>query len=152
MVDRLSGEECLMDLNMHEVPFWIQVHGLQIRAINKEVGAMIAPTIGNVTEIKYDTEGEAYGRCIRLKAVLDIHKPLVRWTNISIGGSLCRLFFRYEKLADFCFYCGRLDHVDKDCREENIGGKKHFGPWLKAHYQYPGISGKNRYGHREIQS
>lgn len=30
MVDKLQGEECLTNLSMHEVPFWIQVHGLQI--------------------------------------------------------------------------------------------------------------------------
>lgn len=84
---------------------------------------MIAPVIGKVTEIKCETDGGAFGRCIRLRAILDIHKPLVKWTNMTIGGLLCRLFFRYEKLVDFCFICGQLDHKDIECKEERLGEK-----------------------------
>lgn len=61
----------------------------------------------------------------------------MRWTNVNIGGSLCRLFFHYKKLADFCFFCGRLDHINKDCKESQLEGKKHYGPWLCGHRQHP---------------
>ncbi|KNA02900.1 hypothetical protein SOVF_214260, partial [Spinacia oleracea] len=42
---------------------------------------------------------------------------------------------QYERLEDFCFYCGRLDHVDRDCQAPlPDGGMKavvyEYGPWL----------------------
>lgn len=48
------------------------------------------------------------------------------------------MVFRYEKLGDFCFICGRLDHIDKDCpnlfSDEYAGlwEKKQYPPWLRA--------------------
>lgn len=53
-----------MDLDLHEAPFWIQVHGLQIRAINREVGSVIGFTLGKVLEIRCDTDGGAIGRIV----------------------------------------------------------------------------------------
>lgn len=90
--------------------------------MNKEVGDNIGATLGRVLEVRSDLVGGAVGRCIKIRTLLD--KPLVRWTNVNIGGTLCRVFFRYEKLADFCFGCGRLDHVDRDCKTLQTDGKK----------------------------
>lgn len=104
--------------------------------MNKEVGAIIGSTLGQVLDVRSDPEGGAVGRCIRIRTMVNIHKPLVRWTNANIGGSLCRIFFRYEKLADFCFFCGTLDHVDRECKAMIPNGKKHFGPWLRANGQH----------------
>lgn len=137
LIDRIYGEECPTDLVMNEAPFWIQIHGLQIRAMNRDIGEVIGSTLGKVLEIRCDTDGGAIGHYICIRALTDVHKPLVRWTNASIEGSLCRLFFHYEKFADFSFYCGCLDHIDKDCKESHLRGKKHYGPWLRAHGQHP---------------
>lgn len=46
LVDHVNREECLADFEPNLVPFWVQVHGLQIRAMNKEVGAEIGATLG----------------------------------------------------------------------------------------------------------
>lgn len=116
MVEHVYGEECPVDFEPSLVPFWVQTHGLQIRAMNKDVGEMIEATIGQVLEVRCNQEGRAFGRCIRMRILLDIHKPLARWTNANIDGLLCRIFFKFEKLADFCFICGRLDHLDRDCK------------------------------------
>lgn len=48
---------------------------------------------------------------------------------------MCRVVFRYEKLSDFCYYCGRLDHQEKDCGFVKPDGKRYFGTWLRANGQ-----------------
>lgn len=46
--------------------------------------------------------------------------------------------FRYEKLTEFCYVCGKLDHLDKDCPivfvEEGVSIKENrrYQMWLKA--------------------
>lgn len=103
--------------------------------MKKEVGEVIGSTIGHVLDVRSDPKGGAVGRCIRIRALVDINRPLVRWTSTNIGGTLCHIFFRYEKLANYCFYCDRLDHVDRECKAMILDGKKHFSPWLRANGQ-----------------
>ena len=44
--------------------------------------------------------------------------------------------FKYERLPDFCYVCGRLDHQELECDEvvriKKTGGKVHreYGPWM----------------------
>lgn len=48
--------------------------------------------------------------------------------------------FKYERLSDFCFKCGLLDHVTGRCKFGNPATltselgvtAKLYGPWLKA--------------------
>lgn len=88
LLDRVQGDECPSDFSMHMAPFWVQAHGLQIRAMNKVVGAEKGQVLGQVIEVRSDdAEGRALGRCIRIRAMIDIHKPLVQWTKACIGGT-----------------------------------------------------------------
>lgn len=84
LLDRINGDECLTEMALHTGPFWIQFHGLQLRAMNKAVGEDVGALIGEVLEINCDDEGQAIGQCLRVRVCLDIIKPLVRWTNINI--------------------------------------------------------------------
>lgn len=74
MVDHVNGEECPADFEPHLVPFWVQAHGLQIRAMNKEVGELIGAAIEQVMEVRCGPVGGAFGRCMRIRVLLDIHK------------------------------------------------------------------------------
>ena len=46
--------------------------------------------------------------------------------------------FRYERLSDFCYICGKLDHQEQDCDEvvrlkkEGKRANREYGAWLKA--------------------
>lgn len=57
---------------------------------------------------------------------------------LSTGSAKTTVLFRYEKLSDFCYLCGMLDHVDKDCPvlfsslDSSLLNKRGFDPWLRA--------------------
>lgn len=45
------------DFTQHKVPFWAQVHGFSVRAMNKAVGEEVGALLGNVLEVHCDMKG-----------------------------------------------------------------------------------------------
>lgn len=132
LLDRMRVNECPPDLSIQTAPMWIQIHGLQFRAMNERlVGERIGALFGRVLEVCSGAE------CIRVRALINVHNPILRWTNVTIGGITQKIFFRYEKLADFCLFCGRLDHLENSCEYVNRYGLRLCGPWLRANGQLP---------------
>ncbi|OMO73151.1 Zinc knuckle CX2CX4HX4C [Corchorus olitorius] len=52
------------------------------------------------------------------------------WVNRA-EGNRAWVEFKYEKLSDFCFNCGRLGHGSKFCKEAAVENQK-FGPFMRA--------------------
>lgn len=105
--------------------------------MNKVIGEEMGTMLGNIIDVNCDLEGGALGRCIPVRVLLNVHTPLVRWTNFSMGGTSRKVLFRYEKLADYCYACGRTDHLSKNCNYTHPDGLCHYGPWLRADGQNP---------------
>ena len=76
-----------------------------------------------VAESNYDTVCQSIGgveedegRFMRVKVNLDIPLPLCNGRVITLeNGNKHWVSFRYERLPNICYWCGRLDHDDKDC-------------------------------------
>lgn len=50
---------------------------------------------------------------MRVRACLDIRRPLKRKKRLIFSPSNIRyVFFKYERLPLFCFFCGKLGHSD----------------------------------------
>ncbi|CAN1806584.1 hypothetical protein LINPERHAP1_LOCUS24727 [Linum perenne] len=53
---------------------------------------------------------------MRLRVSLDIRRPLKREKKVRIEGGECiTCTFRYERLPNFCYICGKLGHIDRYC-------------------------------------
>lgn len=54
------------------------------------------------------------------------------------GGKRKLISFKYERLPNFCYVCGKLDHLESECsiaiKAIKNGQKlvKEYGPWLRA--------------------
>lgn len=86
-MDRIRGDECPTDVKLSHVPMWVQAHGLQIRAMNRNIGEVVGSLLGEVLEVRCDSKGTAIGMCIRIRTLVDINKPLMRWTTTNIEGN-----------------------------------------------------------------
>lgn len=62
---------------MRTVPFWAQIHGLPVRAMNKKVDEEVGALLGAVVEVSCDADGNAIGRCTCMRVLLDIHSPII---------------------------------------------------------------------------
>jgi hypothetical protein len=79
-------------------------------------------------------DGMAVGRYLRVKVRKCINTPLMRGTMVEVDekGKMLWCPFEYEYLPDFCFICGIIGHVDKDCSKKLKRGKDpQFGKWLR---------------------
>ncbi|KAL0007003.1 hypothetical protein SO802_008505 [Lithocarpus litseifolius] len=83
--------------------------------LDLEVAMEIGETIGNV--IPSEHTKEMVGRdFLRVRVEIDVSKPLCRGRKIAINANeFIWVAFKYEKLPNFCYWCGRVSHADKEC-------------------------------------
>lgn len=81
-----------------------------------KLGRSIGSPIGKVVQVVDSDENGTIGHSLRVRVSIDVSKPLSRgrklWDNgVAVGW----VSFRYERLLNFCYWCGSLMHEDRDC-------------------------------------
>ena len=81
----------------------------------------------------------AGGEFLRVRVSMDITKPLPRCCKLKCDGKhIGWALLKFERLPNFCNWCGRVNHVEKDCEVWLTSRKKlrkedqQFGVWLRA--------------------
>ncbi|XP_057416240.1 uncharacterized protein LOC130710872 [Lotus japonicus] len=115
-----------------QVPFWIQIRGLPTTGRTEAVAKSLGKAFAGFLD--WDkSEASKYGSFFRVRAWVRVDAPLRRGHMIAPEkGAPLKLRFKYEKLINFCYRCGRMDHVQKECGFEIPAGGAPFGPWLRA--------------------
>jgi hypothetical protein len=136
VVEDFDPSKSLSQYAFRSVPIWVRVFSLPLGDMNRKSGETIGAEIGEFMEVEVGEDGFAPGKYMRVKVRIDISKPLMRGIMFDMGegkqGLWCR--FEYEFLPDFCYRCGLLDHIDRDCKISVAKGEKpQFGSWLKAY-------------------
>lgn len=104
--------------------------------MNKVYGEAIGDQIGKCIELETEEDGSAVGVCLRVKVRLDIRKALVRGvTLISEKDGVEKDLWcpvEYEYLPYFCYRCGIIGHIEKNCdKVEERGKGARFGGFLR---------------------
>ena len=103
------------DYALNEATFWVQVHNIPLGYMDTDTAEEICSKIGKVVKStgKKDYGGEGF---IRVRVIVDVTQPLCRGRVVTLeNGKRIWISFRYERLPNLCYWCGRLDHDDKDC-------------------------------------
>lgn len=62
-----------------------------------------------------DTKEGRRGRYLRCRVIIDLTKPLRRGSmTLDNSGKPNKVFFKYERMQDFCYICGHLGHTIRD--------------------------------------
>ena len=119
--------------------FWIQLHNIPITRMNKANAEAIGRTMGRVEQVDTSPNGECRGKYIRVRVTLDIRQPLSRGRFVDMGSSEpLWISVQYERMPIFCYWCGLLNHDEKDCKAwlDSNGtlnkDDQQYGPWLRA--------------------
>lgn len=127
----------LEDLRWNLCPFWIQLHGVPLGGMTCKNVVVMGGKVGKVLEYeKPIVNGMVMREFLRVKVMVDISVPLVEGFWIS-GPKSKKLWIRvrYEKLQDFCYKCGIVDHDFRDCVKERVMSifspdKPMYGSWM----------------------
>ena len=107
--------------------------------MNKTNAEAIRQTLAEVEQVDTSPNGECHRKYIKVRIKLDIHQPLSRGRFVDIGNSEpLWISIQYEKMPIFCYWCGLLNHDDKDCKTwlDSDGtlnkDDQQYGLWLRA--------------------
>lgn len=123
--------------------FNVLVSGLPFRMRhNKAMATVIANGVGDFVELPSENSTHDDGMSLRIKIKMDITKPLKRALRVKcVNGEAIMVTFTYERLPNFCYRCGIIGHLLKDCKiqfdiEAACGDvsedSMEWGPWLRA--------------------
>uniref|UniRef100_A0A803M9F9 Zinc knuckle CX2CX4HX4C domain-containing protein n=1 Tax=Chenopodium quinoa TaxID=63459 RepID=A0A803M9F9_CHEQI len=94
--------------------------------------------LGGFVELD-DEDPLGWSEFVQLNINVDIRKPLCRGFKLATSTTSSKwIDMKYERLADFCFFCGTLNHTDRDCHSKELARFEdeelvfQNGPWIRA--------------------
>lgn len=121
-IHKLGEEEQIQNICFDKVSFWVQLHDIPTRRMTRETDEKIGRMLGEIEEVDIPATANLLGKFIRVRVKMDITKPLCQGRLIKFGGPTpVWVSFQYERLPIFCYWCGKLNHDEKDC-----------GIWLRS--------------------
>ena len=102
------------------------------------VAETLCEPIGQILKLP-NAKTEKCGGFMQVRVIVDISQPLCCGRVVALDDSreLC-VSFKYERLPNLCYWCGRLTHNDRDCDRwiesegSLIDADKEYRAWLKA--------------------
>lgn len=130
-VKRWPSELALEEIRMEQIPIWVQISGLPLNMCMETSARRLAREVGEFLEMESLDLARGF---MRVKISVDTTKPLVveRW--VSRAGDIDSwIEFRYERLQEFCYKCGRIGHVNTGCSDpQPRSSEAGFGDWTRA--------------------
>lgn len=87
---------------------WVQIHDMPI-GLTWKAATDIVSVVGRVDESALEDEKFEGCNFMRVRVAVDVTKPLCRGRKIALSdGSDSWVSFRYERLPNLCYWCGKL--------------------------------------------
>jgi hypothetical protein len=141
---RIEEDEAITEVDFKHTSFWVQLHGLPIRRMTHKAATILGSSLGKIVHISEGGESAGGGQAMRIRVNVDITKPLCRGRRAKLEQDKeTWISFKYERLPNFCYWCGFLTHTDKDCpiwlrNQDTLRLEdQQFGAWLRASNERP---------------
>uniref|UniRef100_A0A2N9ICC4 CCHC-type domain-containing protein n=1 Tax=Fagus sylvatica TaxID=28930 RepID=A0A2N9ICC4_FAGSY len=144
VLQRVEEDEAIAEVEFKYTSFWVQLHGIPVRRMNHEVASILGSFLGQIIHVSDGGDSAAGGQAMRIRVRVDITKQLCRGRRAQLEKNKeIWISFKYERLPNFCYWCGLLTHTEKDCpcwlRNQNTlrVEDQQFGAWMRASNERP---------------
>ncbi|XP_050238341.1 uncharacterized protein LOC126687827 [Mercurialis annua] len=148
LFEPLSGNMQPNNILMSTCPVWVRIYDLPMNCRGQAAITKIGAKVGRVLEWD-DNGGGGWCRFGRVRVAIDVTKPLTRGSKIVNSlGEQCWISFKYERIHNFCYWCGMLDHMVADCElkpDEVDVSDWPYGPFLRATPRKRSMMGQRSY-------
>ncbi|CAL1409409.1 unnamed protein product [Linum trigynum] len=141
-IERYNGRGRPEDVPIEKMAMWVQIHGLHQNQRNEEnmvtIGSSYFLELLDLDRASLDYTG--YRRFLRILVEVDIREPVPTGFDFPFidefsGVEHCEVIdFKYERLVELCYYCGRIGHNWQTCRRMNEERKKNGVAYLSEIY------------------
>ena len=115
VLQRFENSSPVCHLSFTWTAIWVQIHDILFHYMNRRVAEEIYVVVGFVDRTTSTDEMER-GNFMCVKVSIDISLPLCHGRVLSLeDGSDMWVKFKYERLPYICYWCGCLNHSDRDC-------------------------------------
>ena len=113
-MQRYASNSLEQEIKFDKVPYWVQFHDIPVSFLTQKVVESLCEIVGDI-QISIGAVDEDGGTFFRVRVVIDINLPLCRGRVITMPkGDKAWINFKYEPLPSICYWCGCLDHNDRD--------------------------------------
>ncbi|KAK9983952.1 hypothetical protein SO802_033477 [Lithocarpus litseifolius] len=138
LIQRYEKKLSVRELSFNQAAIWVQIHDIPANFMTREIAEELCENVGMVDRT-IDFSEMIGGSFMRVRVVIDVALPLCRGRRITLDeGEEGWVSFKYERLPNICYWCGCLNHSDRDCDRwiESDGSLKvedrEYGPWIRA--------------------
>ncbi|KAL0434671.1 UNVERIFIED_CONTAM: hypothetical protein Sradi_0175000 [Sesamum radiatum] len=138
ILNEVKGDENPHMVDLNWCAFFVHVHGLPIKRMTKTISVICGNRIGQFLDSDQNSFFESWGASMRIQVAIDVRQPLRRFMKLRTEtGEQSTISFTYERLPNFCYSCGTLCHLTRDCLLQYEEGyrksdtNEQYGAWLR---------------------
>jgi len=114
MIQRYDHSIPVKDLVFDKALLWVLVHDIPIKFLSQDVVEKLCEAIGEVKRKVSQKEVE-WGKVMRIRVWVNVNLPLCYGRVFTRkNGVKGWVSFKYECPPNMCYWCGCLNHFDKD--------------------------------------
>lgn len=136
-----SNDKILREISFNTTTLWLQIHELPPSIMHEGATEKIGSRVSTLHQETVNRKSVVAHRFLRVRMDISVKNSIpADYFYERADGDELWVQFKYERLPDFCFHCGFLDHVTGKCSFSNLATitsahgvtAKVYGPWLKA--------------------
>lgn len=110
----------ISEVEFNTCPLWVQIHGLLVEKMNRANAITIGQRFQKLLAIELSPDGILLGRSF-LRVRVEINLSQLLPEGFCLRKKLAQMkdlwiSYKYEKLSDFCYSCGRIGHDNRGCK------------------------------------
>ncbi|XP_019186015.1 PREDICTED: uncharacterized protein LOC109180762 [Ipomoea nil] len=108
---------------LDSVDMWVQVHDLPLSYTSDLILEQVGNFMGTFIKVDDRFSDAPWKTFYRIRVSISVIKPLKRRMKLlKRDKSTCWVNFRYERLHNFCYFCGLMGHLHKYCLKARDAG------------------------------